>query len=104
MLIIIPSLISEFLYQNHDCAKKSKPFITRHASYIKGFRVRANILNLMFYSIFLFRRLCFAAIIVFLSNYPELQISLIFITTQAVFFGISNCKKVCVLYDLLETI
>ncbi len=86
-LVGAPAFISEFLYQNHELAIKDSQFRATHASYISGFRVRANVLNLMYYPIFLFRRLAFAATITLLANYPSLQLGLISLQTLAVSRG-----------------
>ena len=85
-LVVVPSALSEFLYQNYESAKDDKSFINAHGSYINGFRVKANILILMYYPIFMFRRLCYSAIIVFLSEYPYVQLALISICNIAVLF------------------
>jgi len=87
MLIGIPSFVSEFLYQYRDAAIKNKKFRTAHSSYISGFRVGANILNLMFYPIFMFRRLTFAATITILYDYPVIQLAFISAGTAAVFLN-----------------
>jgi len=86
MLVGIPSFISEFLYRHRDLAITDPNFKKIHASYISGFRVKANIMNLMYYPIFMFRRLLFAAIIVLLYNYPEVQLAFINIGTVAFIF------------------
>ncbi len=92
VLIAAPSLIAEFLYRHHEDAKRVKKFRDAHASYIKGFRVKSNIMNLMFYPIFLFRRLAFAATVVLLSDYPSLQLSLITVGTFAFVFYVLYWK------------
>jgi len=86
MLIGIPSFVSEFLFQYRDLAIKNKKFKMAHSSYISGFRVKANVLNLMFYPIFMFRRLTFAASITILYNYPAIQLTFISAGTVSVFF------------------
>jgi len=48
-----------------------------------GFRVKVNIMNLMYYPIFMFRRLSYAATIVLLYDYPEIQLAFINIGTIA---------------------
>jgi len=85
MLVGIPSIISEFLYQHRSAAYQDKEFIQTHSSYIAGFRVKANVLNLMFYPVFMFRRLTFAATITILYEYPAVQLSLSSLGTACVF-------------------
>ncbi len=84
LLVGAPAFISEFLYQNQQLATTDTDFRAAHASFITGFRVKANVLNLMYYPIFLFRRLTFAATITLLVNYPSLQLSFILIQSLAV--------------------
>jgi len=76
-LVGVPAILSEFLYRYRVQAVKSKKFRAAHSSYIMGFRVNINILNLMYYPIFMFRRLAFAATIVILYDYPEIQLAFI---------------------------
>jgi len=106
LLIAVPSSISEFLYRHRSASYTSKAFRTAHSSYVSGFRVRANVLNLMFYPIFLFRRLAFAVTIAILYDFPLLQLSFINFGTCCVFFQLLNLEKqvkiVHILYDILE--
>lgn len=67
---------------------RDKEFKTTHASYISAFRVKRNVLNLMFYPIFLFRRLVFAAIVVVLSDFPCVQLGAISVCTIAVWLPV----------------
>jgi len=85
LLVGIPSIISEFLYRHRVAAYKNKDFMIAHSSYIAGFRVKENVLNLMFYPIFMFRRLTFAATITILYEYPTLQLCLTSLVTACVF-------------------
>jgi len=74
------------LYRHRENASFDYKFRNAHSSYISGFRVKANIMNLMYYPIFIFRRLAFAATIVILYEYPEMQLALINIGTIAFMF------------------
>jgi len=82
-LVGVPAIVSEFLYRYRTQAVKNKIFRSAHSSYIMGFRVKENIMNLMYYPIFMFRRLTFAATIVILHDYPEIQLAFINIGTIA---------------------
>ena len=84
LLVAAPAVISEVLFRNYDAAMGDRSFITAHSTYIEGFRVKSNILVLMYYPIFLFRRLCFAATITILVDYPRIQLSLIMVGTFTV--------------------
>lgn len=57
----------------------------------------------MFYPIFMFRRLAFAATITLLTNYPQIQLSFISLGSATVFFH-KFTKIVCVLFGLLEAV
>ena len=87
-LVCVPSLLSDFLYRNKNLAKKDKSFQNDHACFIKGFKVNGNLLNIMYYPLYIFRRLVFAAIIVLIPSFPELQLAFIAVSTLCVFFWI----------------
>ena len=77
ILVLIPVIMADYLSKNYKHAIFNKPFIRSFGTYINGFSINADILNLMYYPIFLFRRLCFSATIVIFVNYPYLQLILI---------------------------
>jgi len=81
MLVGVPAFISEFLYLHREEASGDKQFKIVHSSYISGFRVKANIMNLMYYPIYIFRRLAFATTIVILYDYPVVQLVFVNIGT-----------------------
>ena len=84
-LICVPALISDFLFIHREDANTNTEFRTTYSSYVSGFRIKTNILNLMFYPIYMFRRLTFAFTIVILANIPSLQIALITLVNISVF-------------------
>eukprot|EP00826_Nyctotherus_ovalis_P010753 TRINITY_DN12818_c0_g1_i16.p2 TRINITY_DN12818_c0_g1~~TRINITY_DN12818_c0_g1_i16.p2 ORF type:complete len:221 (-),score=55.76 TRINITY_DN12818_c0_g1_i16:129-791(-) len=81
LLICVPTLISDFLFQNKELAIRDKQFKETFSCYLSGFRIKANILNLMFYPVYMFRRLTFAFTIVILADIPELQLAFISLET-----------------------
>ncbi len=79
-----PAYLSEFYYRYAEEASNDKQFRCDHAAFVKGFRVRDSLYNLMFYPIFLFRRTCYAAVLVFLADFPRLQLALVIISSLVV--------------------
>lgn len=85
-LICVPALISDFLFIHKEKARNNTEFRTTYSSYVSGFRVKHNLLNLMFYPIYMFRRLTFSFTIVILASVPSLQLALITFVNISVFF------------------
>jgi hypothetical protein len=88
LLVCAPAYISDFYYRHITESREDPAFRQDHAMFLQAFRVKTNIYNLMFYPIFLMRRTVFAAILVFLVDYPVLQIGLISISTLVVQSGL----------------
>jgi hypothetical protein len=77
LLVCCPAYISEFLYRNYPKAMTSTGFQARHSTLLSGFEYKRDILVIMFYPIFLFRRAATAAILSILVNYPYIQLGLL---------------------------
>lgn len=89
LLICVPALVSDFLFRNKTLAINDKEFRSTFSCYLNGFRIKANIINLMFYPIYMFRRLVFAFTIVILTSVPELQLAFIAVGTCCVILFIT---------------
>ena len=81
LVIAFPIYLSEFLFQNYDRAKNNEQFRTKFDSLLKEFNIKKGILQINHYPVFIIRRTMFAAILVFLEQYPIFQLILIEITT-----------------------
>jgi hypothetical protein len=84
LAICTPAYFSEFFYEHAEEARYDHEFRRRHSSFLQNFRTKADLLNIMFYPIYLFRRLVFAAILVFLFAFPRIQLGFIIVSSIAV--------------------
>ncbi len=100
VLATAPVLIYDFIYQNYQLVREDKAFRQAHSSFIAGFRVQTNLMNAMFYPIYLFRRLTFAGIVVLLYDYPSVQLALISIGTFAFIYYMCRYKPFSSKYSL----
>jgi hypothetical protein len=94
LLICAPAYISEFLYRHCEEAREDARFRNDHSLFVQAFRVKASLYNLMFYTVYLFRRACFAAVLVFLADHPLVQIPLIALSSLGVRSALS-CSSCC---------
>ena len=83
-VVLFPAFLSEFMWRNYQKAQESDEFINKFDSLIKEFDIQKGILQINFYPVFLIRRCLFGAILVFLFDYPTLQLICIEFTTICV--------------------
>jgi hypothetical protein len=93
LLVCAPAYISEFYYRHAPEARNNVAFRQDHSMFLSGFRVKASLYNLMFYPIYLIRRTAVAAILVFLTDYPVVQLSLLAVSSIVVSLCVSTSSS-----------
>ena len=76
-LIFCPFLVGNSIFVNYDLLKDNMAYRVKYSILVQGFISKKNITTLLFYPLYLIRRLFCAAVLVFLPERPVVQLSLI---------------------------
>ena len=76
-VILIPSFLSEFLFRNHKLAIENENFQKKYDTLIEEFAFTKGIFQANYYPVWVFRRVIYAAILIFCQGNPIAQLILI---------------------------
>lgn len=84
-LVFCPFLVGDGVLTNYDLFRDNTLYRVKYSLVVQGFKSKGGVSTLMFYPLFLARRLLCSAVLVILADYPTVQLSFIALSSAGVF-------------------
>ena len=83
-LLFCPFLVGDSVVANYDLLRDNTAYRVKYSLLVQGFKSKGGMSTLMFYPLFLARRLLCSAILVLCPQYPSIQLATMAISSAAV--------------------